>query len=198
MTLAAFEITLNEPEADALGSIERLARGFGDRMLVGAGTVRSIDAARRAIDAGATFLVSPHTDEALVRWAAARGIPALPGALTPTEVVRAWDAGAAAVHVRISSPPVVSPCFYGIDTPTKKELIASSHKIQEIKNEKNRVVRSQKYEEAAKTKKEIDELKQIIKEELQKVHTRLDEIDKEQKKLKRKYDFTETRILSGM
>ena len=97
--VAAFEITLNEPEADALGSIERLARGFGDRMLVGAGTVRSIDAARRAIDAGATFLVSPHTDEALVRWAAARGIPALPGALTPTEVVRAWDAGAAAVKL---------------------------------------------------------------------------------------------------
>lgn len=97
--VAAFEITLNEPEAEALGSIERLARGFGDRMLVGAGTVRSIDAARRAIDAGATFLVSPHTDEALVAWAAARGIPALPGAFTATEVVRAWDAGAAAVKL---------------------------------------------------------------------------------------------------
>lgn len=42
------------------------------------------------------------------------------------------DAGAKEVHMRISSPPTVCPCFYGIDTPTKKELIASSHTIDEI------------------------------------------------------------------
>lgn len=42
-------------------------------------------------------------------------------------------AGAKEVHMRISSPPIVSPCFYGIDTPTKKELIASSHTTAEIK-----------------------------------------------------------------
>ena len=42
-------------------------------------------------------------------------------------------AGAKEVHMRISSPPIISPCFYGIDTPTKKELIASDHKLQEIK-----------------------------------------------------------------
>ena len=42
-------------------------------------------------------------------------------------------AGAKEVHMRISSPPIVSPCFYGIDTPTKRELIGSSHTIQEIK-----------------------------------------------------------------
>ncbi len=42
-------------------------------------------------------------------------------------------AGAKEVHIRIASPPVVSPCFYGIDTPTKKELIASSHTIEEIR-----------------------------------------------------------------
>ncbi len=41
--------------------------------------------------------------------------------------------GAKEVHIRIASPPVVSPCFYGIDTPTKKELIASSHTIEEIR-----------------------------------------------------------------
>ena len=40
------------------------------------------------------------------------------------------QAGAKEVHMRISSPPIVSPCFYGIDTPTKKELIASSHNRQ--------------------------------------------------------------------
>ncbi|MBA2486158.1 MAG: amidophosphoribosyltransferase [Nitrospira sp.] len=42
-------------------------------------------------------------------------------------------AGAKEVHMRISSPPIVSPCFYGIDTPTKKELIASSHSTEEIR-----------------------------------------------------------------
>jgi amidophosphoribosyltransferase len=43
------------------------------------------------------------------------------------------QAGAKEVHMRISSPPIVSPCFYGIDTPTKKELIASSHTTEEIR-----------------------------------------------------------------
>ncbi len=42
-------------------------------------------------------------------------------------------AGAKEVHMRISSPPIVSPCFYGVDTPTKKELIASSHNVEEIR-----------------------------------------------------------------
>jgi amidophosphoribosyltransferase len=43
------------------------------------------------------------------------------------------SAGAREVHMRISSPPTVSPCFYGIDTPTRKELIASSHSVEEIR-----------------------------------------------------------------
>ncbi|MFN8623652.1 MAG: bifunctional 4-hydroxy-2-oxoglutarate aldolase/2-dehydro-3-deoxy-phosphogluconate aldolase [Chloroflexota bacterium] len=107
--IGCFEITLNEPEADALGSIGLLARRFAGRLLVGAGTVMSIGAAERAIDAGATFIVSPHTDEALVAWAAARGVPAFPGALTPTEVVRAWNAGAAGVKLFPAS--AVGPSF---------------------------------------------------------------------------------------
>jgi amidophosphoribosyltransferase len=43
------------------------------------------------------------------------------------------SAGAREVHMRISSPPTVSPCYYGIDTPTRKELIASSHSVEEIR-----------------------------------------------------------------
>ncbi|MEK7204163.1 MAG: amidophosphoribosyltransferase, partial [candidate division NC10 bacterium] len=43
------------------------------------------------------------------------------------------SAGAREVHMRISAPPTVSPCFYGIDTPTRKELIASSHSVEEIR-----------------------------------------------------------------
>ncbi len=59
----------------------------------------SVDAARRAIDAGATFLVMPHLDTEIVSWAAGRGIPVLPGCATPTEVLAGWRAGAAAIKV---------------------------------------------------------------------------------------------------
>lgn len=96
----AFELTLNDPEDEALRSIEAAARiGPGLGVQVGAGTVLSIEAAARAVDAGAAFLVMPHLDPELVRWAAARGIPAMPGCATPTELLAAWRAGAAALKV---------------------------------------------------------------------------------------------------
>ena len=94
------ELTLNEPEAAALASIEALARVADDLdALVGAGTVLSVEAARRAVDAGARFIVSPHTDPALVAWCARRGVPCFPGALSPTEIHSAWSAGASAVKL---------------------------------------------------------------------------------------------------
>ncbi len=96
----AFEITLNEPVIHAYRAIAAVAGGSRQNgMAIGAGTVLSIAAARNAVDAGATFLVMPHTDVALISWAAERGIPALPGAATPTEVLAAWRAGAAAVKL---------------------------------------------------------------------------------------------------
>jgi 2-dehydro-3-deoxyphosphogluconate aldolase/(4S)-4-hydroxy-2-oxoglutarate aldolase len=100
--ILAFELTLNEPEDAALRALEAAAahtERTGSGMAIGAGTVLSIDAAARAIDAGARFLVAPHLDVELVRWAGERGIPMLPGAATPTEVLTAWRAGAAAVKV---------------------------------------------------------------------------------------------------
>jgi 2-dehydro-3-deoxyphosphogluconate aldolase/(4S)-4-hydroxy-2-oxoglutarate aldolase len=106
----AFELTLNEPEADALRSIEAVAAVAPALGLdVGAGTILSIEAAQRALDAGATFLVMPHLDAALVAWAAARGIPTLPGCATPTEALAAWRAGAAAIKLFPAS--VVGPAF---------------------------------------------------------------------------------------
>jgi len=60
-------------------------------------------------------------DDSIVRGTTSRKI---------VKMVRA--AGAKEVHMRISCPPTLSPCFYGIDTPTKKELIASSHTVDEI------------------------------------------------------------------
>lgn len=94
------ELTLNEPEAAALESIAALARVADDLgVLVGAGTVLSVAAAERAVDAGARFIVSPHTDPELVGWCAAQGVPAFPGALSPTEILAAWTAGASAVKL---------------------------------------------------------------------------------------------------
>jgi 2-dehydro-3-deoxyphosphogluconate aldolase/(4S)-4-hydroxy-2-oxoglutarate aldolase len=106
----AFELTLNEPEADALTAIEVVARhATGSPLTIGAGTVLSIEAAERAVSAGASFLVMPHTDPAIIAWAAERGIPAFPGAFTPTEVLAAWRAGAAAVKLFPAS--VAGPSF---------------------------------------------------------------------------------------
>lgn len=61
-------------------------------------------------------------DDSLVRGTTSRKI---------VKMIR--QAGATEVHMRISSPPIISPCFYGIDTPTKKELIASDHSTEEIR-----------------------------------------------------------------
>ncbi len=98
--IRAFELTLNEPMEQALRGIERVAARFGgDELLVGAGTVLSRVAGQQALDAGARFLVMPHTDPDLVAWAAALGVPVFPGALTPTEVLAAWRAGATAVKL---------------------------------------------------------------------------------------------------
>jgi amidophosphoribosyltransferase len=60
-------------------------------------------------------------DDSLVRGTTSRKI---------VRMVR--EAGAVEVHMRISCPPTVSPCYYGIDTPTREELIASQHSVQEI------------------------------------------------------------------
>jgi amidophosphoribosyltransferase len=43
------------------------------------------------------------------------------------------EAGASEVHVRISCPPTISPCYYGVDTPTREELIAANHSVEEIR-----------------------------------------------------------------
>ena len=91
------EITMTVP--GAVQVIAETVRRYGDRMLVGAGTVLDAKAARECIAAGARFIVSPIVDDATVALCAGEGIAVLPGALTPTEVVRAWRAGADLVKV---------------------------------------------------------------------------------------------------
>lgn len=104
----AFEVTLNS--RGAIGAIARLVERFGpEELLIGAGTVLDLEQAGEAVDAGAQFLVMPNTDLDLVRWAAERQIPAFPGAFTPTEILGAWRAGAAAVKLFPAS--AVGPSF---------------------------------------------------------------------------------------
>jgi amidophosphoribosyltransferase len=62
-------------------------------------------------------------DDSIVRGTTSRKIVAM---------IRA--AGATEVHLRISSPPTTGPCFYGVDTPTRRELIASAHSVEEIRS----------------------------------------------------------------
>ncbi|WP_426452253.1 bifunctional 4-hydroxy-2-oxoglutarate aldolase/2-dehydro-3-deoxy-phosphogluconate aldolase [Paenibacillus sp. S-38] len=95
--IPVMEVTLNTE--GALGMISRLQEQFGDRMYIGAGTVLDVEDARIAIEAGAAYLVTPNTDENVIRYAVAREIPIFPGAMTPTEVVRAWKAGASAIKI---------------------------------------------------------------------------------------------------
>ena len=91
------EITMTVPGAVPL--IADLCRRFGQDAVVGAGTVLDPETARACILAGAQFVVSPATNVATIACCRRYGIPIMPGALTPTEVVAAWEAGADMVKV---------------------------------------------------------------------------------------------------
>ncbi|MDI6827588.1 MAG: bifunctional 4-hydroxy-2-oxoglutarate aldolase/2-dehydro-3-deoxy-phosphogluconate aldolase [Armatimonadota bacterium] len=91
------EITFTVP--NALEIIRHLAANIGSDVLLGAGTVLTPDMAENAIKAGAMFIVSPYTDLAVINKAKSLGAPVFPGALSPTEVVTAWQAGAEMVKI---------------------------------------------------------------------------------------------------
>lgn len=95
--VTGIEVTLSTP--DALGGIADLSRHFGDRIVLGIGTVLQPETCQRAADAGATFVVSPIFDPTIVEATKAAGLLSMPGAYTPTEVYRAWNAGADVVKV---------------------------------------------------------------------------------------------------
>lgn len=95
--VSVLEITMTVPGAVRL--IEELAKRFGTDAVVGAGTVLDPETARACILAGASFVVSPALNLDTIACCRRYGIPVLPGALTPTEVVTAWQAGADMVKV---------------------------------------------------------------------------------------------------
>jgi 2-dehydro-3-deoxyphosphogluconate aldolase/(4S)-4-hydroxy-2-oxoglutarate aldolase len=92
-----FEITMTVP--GAIGLIEKLTGESANSLLIGAGTVLTIAQARDCIDAGAQFIISPALDFEIVDYCRKREIAVMPGALTPTEILAAWKAGADFVKV---------------------------------------------------------------------------------------------------
>jgi 2-dehydro-3-deoxyphosphogluconate aldolase/(4S)-4-hydroxy-2-oxoglutarate aldolase len=91
------EITMTIP--NAISVIHQVADGFGPNLLVGAGTITSAEQAKSSIDAGAKFLVSPGLSIPVLSVAQACGVLAIPGALTPTELMRAQENGAKLVKI---------------------------------------------------------------------------------------------------
>jgi 2-dehydro-3-deoxyphosphogluconate aldolase/(4S)-4-hydroxy-2-oxoglutarate aldolase len=94
-TLAGIEVTMTVP--DAVKVIAALVAEGVPR--VGAGTVRTLAEVDACAEAGASFIVSPHVDPALVQRCVQLDVPACPGVMTPSEIVRAMDLGAAAVKL---------------------------------------------------------------------------------------------------
>jgi len=91
------EVTFTVPRAVKV--LESIADRLGDRVLLGAGTVLDPETARTALLAGAQFIVAPTTNRDLIELCKRYGKVVLPGALTPTEVLAAWQAGADIVKV---------------------------------------------------------------------------------------------------
>jgi len=95
--LPILEITMTVP--GAVGIIEKIAARYGDEVLVGAGTVLNAETAKDCLQAGAKFIVSPALNLETIAFCRDAGCAVMPGALTPTEVVTAWSAGADMVKV---------------------------------------------------------------------------------------------------
>lgn len=95
--IPVLEVTLTVP--GALQVMEHLRREWGDRVVVGAGTVLTPEDAIDCIAAGAEFIVTPGLNHAVIEACHEASIAVTPGALTPTEVISAWQAGCGCVKV---------------------------------------------------------------------------------------------------
>ena len=94
--VSVMEVTMTVP--NAMHVIRTLVRDSPE-VLIGAGTVLDVETAARCIDEGAQFIVSPSTDLRTIEYCRQREIAVIPGALTPSEIVAAWQAGADVVKV---------------------------------------------------------------------------------------------------
>lgn len=102
------EVPLNSPEP--FDSIERLAREFGEELLIGAGTVLTVADVDRVADAGGRLMLAPSFDAAVVKRGQARGLLTMPGVATPSEGFQALAVGADALKLfpaEMLGPPVL-------------------------------------------------------------------------------------------
>ena len=106
---------------DAAAEAIRAVSDGCPEMLVGAGTVVTLDQCRQAVEAGAKFIVAPGLDEEVVSWCVEKGIPILPGCVTPTEIMAAMKHGLkilkffpAGVYGGLSAMKALSGPFKGI------------------------------------------------------------------------------------
>lgn len=91
------EITYSTPNAPQV--VKTLAEQYGEDILLGMGTLTEVEHAIQALEAGASFLVSPHCEKALADAMLATGLPVMIGALTPSEVIQAYRLGSDVVKI---------------------------------------------------------------------------------------------------
>ena len=91
------EVPMNSP--DPLDSVARLVAALGDRAMIGAGTVLTVDQVAAMRDAGGRMVISPNTNSDVISASAAAGLVSLPGIATPSEALAALDAGATALKL---------------------------------------------------------------------------------------------------
>jgi len=118
------EITMTVPEAVKL--ISHLVR-YHPKMVVGAGTVLNIETASKCVDAGASFITSPGFNPKIVEFATKKETAVLPGALTPSEVIDAWEAGSDFIKV--------FPCAWLEASSTSRPLRRGYHKFRLLQRE---------------------------------------------------------------
>lgn len=91
------EVALNSP--NSLKTLKVLKEKFGDEIILGAGTVLTVEAAKKCVDIGVQFLLAPAYGERVLQYAKSRGILYIPGCYTPTEIYEAYLAGAKMIKV---------------------------------------------------------------------------------------------------
>ena len=105
--IRAVEITMESEGAESI--IKETLEAYSTDLLVGAGTVLSKEDCRRAIEAGAQFIVSPVLDEVVMQYAIDQNVPYIPGVFTPSEMLKAHNGGAAMIKLFPAS--VLGPAF---------------------------------------------------------------------------------------
>ncbi|HLA85282.1 MAG TPA: bifunctional 4-hydroxy-2-oxoglutarate aldolase/2-dehydro-3-deoxy-phosphogluconate aldolase, partial [Thermoguttaceae bacterium] len=91
------EVTFTVPSAHRV--LEQVAARLGDRIVLGAGSILDTETARIAMLSGAQFIVTPTVNLEVIQMCRRYGVPVMPGAMTPTEVLMAWQAGADVVKI---------------------------------------------------------------------------------------------------